>query len=59
MSELSGERIEPAARVVEPQGPEPRGQSDSGSRRQRPPANPEPELAEDSEVPAHRVDRLV
>jgi hypothetical protein len=56
MSEISGERIEPAARV-EPQGPG--GQSDSGSRRQRPPTKPEPEMAEDSEAPAHQVDRLV
>jgi hypothetical protein len=57
MSEISGERIEPAARVVEPQGPEARGQSDSESRRRRPPARPEPELAEDLEIPAHQVDR--
>ena len=58
MSEISGERIEPAARVVEPQGPEPRGQSDSESRHRRPPAAPEPELVDDSETPAHQVDRL-
>ena len=30
MSDITGERIEPAARVIEPQGPNPRGQADSG-----------------------------
>lgn len=58
MSEISGDHIEPAARVVEPQAPEARGQSDSGSRRRRPPAAVEPELAEESETPVHQVDRL-
>ena len=58
MGEISSERIEPTARVVEPQGPEPRGQNDSESRRRRAPATPEPELVEDSDTPAHQVDRL-
>jgi hypothetical protein len=58
MSGMGGDRIEPAARVIEPQGPEPRGQSDSGSRRRRAPAAEEPEMAEDLETPAHQVDRL-
>jgi hypothetical protein len=58
MSEISGERIEPAARVVEPQGPEPRGRNHSESRRRRPPTTAEPELVDDSDTPAHQVDRL-
>ena len=58
MGEISGDHIEPTAGVVEPQAPEPRGQSDSDSRRRRPPAAPEPELVEDSETPVHQVDRL-
>jgi hypothetical protein len=58
MSGIGGDRIEPTARVIEPQGPEPRGQSDSGSRRRRLPVPPEPEIAEDAETPVHQVDRL-
>jgi hypothetical protein len=58
MSDISSERMEPTARVNEPQGPEPRSQSDSRSRRRRPPLAEEPEIAEESVTPAHQVDRL-
>jgi hypothetical protein len=58
MSDISSERIEPTARVIEPQGSERRGQPDSGSRRRRPPASEE--LAEENpETPVHQVDRMV
>jgi len=59
MSDIGSERIEPAARVIEPQGPESRGQPDSGSRRRRTPSPAEPEWEENPEAPAHQVDRLV
>lgn len=58
MSDMGSERVEPTARVVEPQRPEPRSQSDAGSRRRRRPTRDESEMAEDPEVPAHQVDRL-
>jgi hypothetical protein len=56
---MGSERIEPAARVIEPQGPESRGQPDSGSRRRRTPSPEEPEREENPEAPVHQVDRLV
>jgi hypothetical protein len=59
MSDLSSERIEPAPRVIEPQGPERQGQPDSRSRRRPPPLPEEPEREEDPETPVHQVDRLV
>jgi hypothetical protein len=59
MSDISSERIAPAPRVIEPAGPQSRGQPDSGSRRRPPPAPDEPELEESPETPAHQVDRLV
>jgi hypothetical protein len=59
MGDLSSDRIEPAPRVIEPQGPQPRGQPDSGSRRRPPPAPHEPEAEENPEAPVHQVDRLV
>jgi hypothetical protein len=59
MNDISSERIEPTSRVIEPQGPEPGGQSEEGSRRRRPPPAEEHEKVEDSETPAHQVDRLV
>jgi len=61
MSDISSERIEPTPRVIEPQGPEHRGQPDSGSRRRSPPApeEREPETEEDADTPVHQVDRLV
>jgi hypothetical protein len=59
MSDMGSERIEPAARVIEPQGPESRGQPDSGSRRRRTPSPAEPEREENPEAPVHQVDRLV
>lgn len=55
---MGSERIEPTPRVVEPQGPEPRGQPDSGARRRRPPTPEELEIAEHPETPVHQVDRL-
>jgi hypothetical protein len=58
MSDLRSEGIEPTARVIEPQGSEPRGQPDTGSRRRRPPVRDESDLAENLETPAHQVDRL-
>jgi hypothetical protein len=58
MSDMGSERVEPTARVIEPQGPEPRPQSDSGSRRRRPPTPDESEIAESREAPVHQVDRL-
>ncbi len=59
MNDISSERIEPTGRVVEPQGPEPRGQPEAGSQRRRPPQAEESERAEESEAPVHQVDRLV
>jgi hypothetical protein len=59
MSDISSERIEPTPRVIEPPGPEPRGQLDSGSRRRPPPAPDEAEPEESLETPAHQLDRLV
>jgi hypothetical protein len=58
MSGMGSERVEPTPRVVEPQGPEPRGQPDSGARRRRPPTPDESEIAEDPAAPVHQVDRL-
>jgi hypothetical protein len=59
MSDISSERIEPTPRVIEPQGPQPRGQPDSDARRRpRPPAG-EPETEENTETVVHQVDRLV
>jgi hypothetical protein len=59
MSDIGSDRIEPASRVIEPQGPEARGQPESGSRRRQAPP-PEPlEIEDDPERPAHQVDRLV
>jgi hypothetical protein len=59
MSDISSERIEPTPRVIEPQGPQSRGQPDSGSRRRRPPAAEELGAEENPEKPVHQVDRLV
>jgi hypothetical protein len=64
MSDISSDRIEPAARVIEPQGPAPpgpeaRGRPDSGSRRRPAPPPEQPEIEDDPELPAHQVDRLV
>jgi hypothetical protein len=58
MSEISIDRIDPTSPVIESQGPEPRGQSDSRSRRRRPAAVDEPETAESPEMPTHQIDRL-
>jgi hypothetical protein len=58
MNEISGERVEPAARVIEPPGLEPRSHSDSGSRRRRQPVRDESEAGESPETPVHQVDRL-
>jgi hypothetical protein len=59
MGDISSERIAPTPRVTEPQGPQPRGQSDSESRRRQPPAAEKPESEESTEIPVHQVDRLV
>jgi hypothetical protein len=59
MSDISSQRIEPTPRVIEPQGPNPRGQSDSGSRRRPHPAPEKAELEENAEAPVHQVDRRV
>jgi hypothetical protein len=59
MSDISSERIEPTPRVVEPQGPERRGQPESGSRRRPPPAPAASGTEDDPEAPVHQVDRLV
>jgi hypothetical protein len=59
MSDISSEGIEPTPRVIEPQGPQSRGQPDSGARRRRPPAPEEPGPEENPEMPAHQVDRLI
>lgn len=57
MSGVGSERIEPTARVTEPQGPDPRPRPDSQSRRRRP-APDDSELVEDPEATTHQVDRL-
>jgi len=59
MGDISSERIEPTPRVIEPQGPQSRGQPDSGSGRRRPPPAEEPGAEENPEMPVHQVDRLV
>lgn len=58
MSDMGSERVEPAVRVIEPQGPEARGQPDSESRRRRPATPDESELVEKPDGPVHQVDRL-
>jgi hypothetical protein len=58
MNEISVERVEPTARVIEPSGLEPRSQSDSGSRRRRRAVRDESEAGESPETPVHQVDRL-
>ena len=59
MSDITSERIEPTPRVIEPPGPQSRGQADSGSRRRRSPPSEEPGAEENPEMPLHQVDRLV
>jgi hypothetical protein len=59
MSDISSERIGPMPGVIEPQGREHQGQSDSGSRRRPPPAPEQHEISEEPEAPVHQVDRLV
>jgi hypothetical protein len=59
MSDITSERIEPTPRVIEPQGPNPRGQADSGSKRRPPSARDEQASEEAPETPLHQVDRLV
>jgi hypothetical protein len=58
MNGIGSERVEPTTPVIEPQGPEPRSRPDSESRRRRPPARNESEIAENPETPVHQVDRL-
>jgi len=68
MGDINSERIEPASRVIEPQGSEPQGRErqgseprsrpDSGSRRRKTADAEELEIAQNLERPAHQVDRL-
>lgn len=58
MSDLSMERLEPTARVPEPQGKQPRRDPESQSRRRPEPSKREPEDAEDADLPHHQLDRL-
>lgn len=64
MSEIGGERIEPTPRVIEPQGTDPRGQPDSGSRlrqssvpEERQNKEEDEDKERDPEIPVHQVDR--
>jgi hypothetical protein len=58
MTDVSMERLEPTARVPEPQGKQPRRDPESRSRRRPEPPKPEPEPAEEPEQPQHQLDRL-
>jgi len=60
MSDIGSDRLEPTARVLEPQGQEPRREPGSGARRRPPAPAPKPsEPAETPDTPPHQVDSLI
>ena len=59
MSDITSERIEPTPRVIEPQGPNPRGQADSGPGAGDLRSSEEPAGGRKPGNAVHQVDRLV
>jgi hypothetical protein len=57
MSDMQSDRLEAAARVLEPQAQEPRDLPGAGPRR-RPPARKRTESDDSLDLPTHKVDSL-